>query len=675
MGSAPEQDGSLEGALDDIARLLGSAQPALAAQRAGMLLQDVPGHPLATLFLGSAQRQVGDLDGALRILERLAQAHAGWAAVHYELGLVLGQIGRREAALQSLRQAVHSRADIGEAWLRIADHLVEMGDPAGADAAYANHRVVEGCDPGLLAPATAICDNRLQDAETLLRSQLERNPRDAAALRMLAEVAVRRRRHADAEKLLRHSLELAPESNAARHSLAIVLHGLGRSPEAVAEVDRLLAVEPWNLAYLNLKANVLTQTGDHLGAIVAYAAVLDACPGNARIWVSYGDALKTAGHQAEGIAAYRKGIELAAGFGEAWWSLANLKTLRFSPEDIGTMRRQLDRRDVTGDDRLHLHFALGKALEDGVRYAESFEHYAAGNRIRRESARYDAEATSTYVRLCKALFTADFVEQRHGWGCRSGDPIFIVGLPRAGSTLVEQILSSHTAVEGTMELPNVVGIARSVTALAAAGSQPRHYPEVLATLGADRFLALGERYLSETRARRKAGLPLFIDKMPNNWMHAGLIHLILPNAKIIDARRHPMGCCFSAFKQHFARGQLYTYGLEDLGRYYRDYVDLMAHFDSVLPGRVHRVQYERLIENTEAEVRSLLAYCGLPFEDGCLRFYESERAVGTASSEQVRQPIFREAMDQWRHFEPWLDPLKRALGEEVSRPEPPVSGS
>jgi tetratricopeptide (TPR) repeat protein len=636
-------------------------QPALAAQQAAGVLRSTPDHPLATLFLGVAERQLGNVDRALRILEPLARTHAGWAAAHYELGIALGLLGRREAALQSLQHAVRLKANIGEAWRLIAEHLMETGDPAGADAAYANHRAVEGCDPGLLAPATALCDNRLSDAETLLRAHLERIPGDAAALRMLAEVAMRRRRYADAEELLRRCLELEPDSTAARHSYAMVLYELNRTKAALTETDRLLAVDPWNMAYLNLKANVLAQAGDHENAIGAYAVVLAACPGNARIWVSYGDALKTAGRQAECIAAYRRGIELAPGFGEAWWSLANLKTFRFSTDEVAAMRAQIGRTDITGDDRLHFHFALGKALEDDRQYADSFKHYAAGNRIRREGVVYDAEATSVYVRRCKALYTAHFIAERRAWGCPAGDPIFVVGLPRAGSTLVEQILSSHSAVEGTMELPDVIGIARSLVP-SGGKSQPPYYPEVLATLGAGQFRALGERYLHQTRARRRAGSPFFIDKMPNNWMHVGLIHLMLPNAKIIDARRHPMGCCFSAFKQHFARGQLYTYSLEDLGRYYRDYADLLAHFDAMLPGRIHRVHYERLIEDTETEVRHLLAYCGLPFEDQCLRFHESARAVSTASSEQVRRPIFREALDQWRHYEEWLQPLKQALG-------------
>jgi hypothetical protein len=324
------------------------------------------------------------------------------------------------------------------------------------------------------------------------------------------------------------------------------------------------------------------------------------------------------------------------------------------------MNRQLDRDDLTPEDRFHFHFALGKALEDAGRYEESFAHYAKGNAQRREYIHYDPEETTSQVQRSKALFTAEFF-RAHGGGCEAADPIFIVGLPRAGSTLLEQILASHPLVEGTQELPDVVAIARELGGRKNRADTSK-YPEILASLEPDELRALGERYLSQTRVQRRTDRPLFIDKMPNNWMHVGLIHLMLPNARIVDARRHPLACCFSGFKQHFARGQHFTYGLEDLGRYYSDYVELMAHFDQVLPGRVHRVIYESLVEDTEREVRRLLDYCGLPFDERCLKFYENERAVRTASSEQVRRPINREGLDQWRHYEPWLDPLKRALG-------------
>ena len=658
-----EPVGTLQVALDHTAKLL-AENPSLAIEQAQEILNAVPGHPLATLFIGIARRRLGDLPGALEILEPLALAQPAWAPVHYELGVSLGLAGHGERAVEALRRAVSLKFDIGDAWRLLGDHLTAMGDTAGADAAYANHVKASTRDPRLLAPAAALCENRIAQAEALLRTHLKRHPTDVAAIRMLAEVAARLGRYEDAEALLTRCLELAPGFTAARHNYAVVLHRQNKTVAAQAEIDRLLAIEPRNPGFRNLRAALLARLGEFDQAIHAYAEVLADYPANARMWMSYGHALKTAGRRDECVDAYRRSLELAPGLGEAWWSLANLKTFRFTTSDCAAMRTQLTRPDLTEDDRLHFHFALGKALEDAALYEESFGHYAEGNRLRRAQVPYDADETSAHVRRGRAFFTPEFFAGRKGWGSAAPDPIFVVGLPRAGSTLVEQILSCHSKVEGTMELPDVIGIARRLGGRGRKSDESK-YPEVLATLGADELGALGERYLAQTRIQRKTGVPFFIDKMPNNWAHVGLIHLMLPNAKIIDARRHPMSCCFSGFKQHFARGQHFTYGLEDIGRYYRDYVTLMAHFDAVLPGRVHRVIYEHMVEDTEAEVRRLLEYCGLEFEEACLRFYESERAVRTASSEQVRSPIYRHAVDQWHHYEPWLEPLRRALGPVV----------
>ncbi len=660
MSGAPEPVGTLEVALKHTAKLL-ETEPSLAIEQAQAILEAVPGHPLALLYIGIARRKLGDNGAALGVLEPLARAQPGWAPVHYELGISLGLAGRGEQAVESLRRAVRLKPDIGDAWRMLGDHLTAMGDTDGADAAYANHIKVSTRDPRLLAPAAALCENRIAEAEALLRQHLKQHPTDIAAIRMLAEVAARLGRYEDAETLLTRGLELAPGFTAARHNYAVVLHRLNKSSAALAEIDRLLAVEPRNPGFRNLRAAVLARIGEFDEAIRAYAEVLADYPGNARMWMSYGHALKTAGRRDDCIEAYRKSIELAPGLGEAWWSLANLKTFRFAESDRAAMREQLARPDLTPEDRFHFHFALGKALEDAALYEESFGHYAEGNRLRRKGIPYDAEETSAHVRRTCAFFTPAFFAGRSGWGSPAPDPIFIVGLPRAGSTLVEQILSCHSQVEGTMELPDVIGIARRLGGRQRK-SEASKYPEVLATLDEGQLRALGEQYLAQTRIQRKTGATRFIDKMPNNWAHVGLIHLMLPNAKIIDARRHPMSCCFSGYKQHFARGQHFTYGLEDIGRYYRDYAGLMAHFDAVLPGRIHRIIYERMVEDTEAEVRRLLEYCGLPFEDACLRFYESDRAVRTASSEQVRQPIFRDAVEHWRHYERWLGPLEAALG-------------
>ncbi|MGA0606530.1 tetratricopeptide repeat-containing sulfotransferase family protein [Phenylobacterium sp. VNQ135] len=550
--------------------------------------------------------------------------------------------------------------------------LRRQGETEAAEDAYL--RSVKGSvkDPQMIAAANALVENRLAYAEQLLRERLKAQPTDVAAIRMLAETGMRLGRYEDAENLLARCVELAPSFTPARHNYATVLYRHNKPVEAIAQLDVLLAGDAENPAYLNLKAAALGRIGEYEEAIVHYAKVLGSHPKHPKTWMSYGHALKTVGRQADAVEAYRRSLALAPNLGEAWWSLANLKTVRFTDEDVAAMEAQLRKEELVEDDRFHLHFALGKAYEDRQAYADSFRHYAQGNTLRKYELSYDPEETSIHVRRSKVLFTAEFLKARAGQGSSAPDPIFIVGLPRAGSTLVEQILSSHSQVEGTQELPDIIAMARRLGGLAKKSSAGR-YPDILAELSPQQLYALGEEYLSRAEVHRKLGRPFFIDKMPNNWAHLGFIHLILPNAKVIDARRHPLGCGFSGFKQHFARGQGFTYDLTDIGRYYADYVELMAHFDQVLPGRVHRVIYEQMVTDPEAEVRRLLEYCGLPFEDACLRFYENDRAVRTASSEQVRKPIFTDAADHWRNYDIWLGPLKAALGPVLDAyPEAPA---
>ena len=509
-------------------------------------------------------------------------------------------------------------------------------------------------NPRLIEAALALADNRLHDAEPLLRQHLKEDPFDAAAIRMLAELAGRIGRFKDAENLLRRAVEIAPNFVAARSNLALVLYRQNRVAEALEELEHVSAIDPENLSSANLKAAAFGRIGEYEEALSLYRMVLDRFDGHPRIWLSYGHVLKTVGQAEESIAAYRRAIALAPHFGEAWLSLANMKTLRFTDEDLAQMDAGVAAADISDDDRLHLHFALGKATEDRREAERAFGHYAAGNAIRARQLGYEAQSTSQMVAAMRQTFTPEFYAARQGWGCAAADPVFILGLPRAGSTLIEQILSSHSQIEGTMELPDLPAIAGQL-------GPTQNWPERLATLTADDVQALGESYVERTRIVRKTDRPFFIDKLPNNWAYVGLIQLILPNARIIDARRHPMACCFSNFKQHFARGQSFTYGLRDIGLYYRDYVALMAHFDQVLSGRIARVFHEDMVDDSDGEIRRLLDALGLPFEDACLRFWENDRAVRTASSEQVRRPIFRDGMDQWTQFAPWLGELEAAL--------------
>ena len=660
MTLATEPTGSLEQALAHAGRLL-ATDPALAAVQASEILKVVRDHPQATLLLGASHAARGDSKGAVQILAPLAAAHPNWAKVHLELGLALGRAGRGEQAVAALQRAVSLNPELPSAWRALGDHRAAMGDGAGADAAYANHIRYSTRDPALLTAATALCENRIPEAEALLRAHLLRAPTDVAAIRMLAEVAARLGRHEDAETLLARCLELAPSFHAARQNYALVLYRGNKPEQALVELEALMAVDAANPSYRNLKAVILGRIGDYEPAMALFAGLIEEYPGNAKIWLSYGHTLKTAGKQEPAIAAYRKCIALDPCFGEAYWSLANLKTFRFTADDVAAMRQQLERTGLDLAHRYHFEFSLGKALEDERDYAASFAHYERGNTLRLDTVPYSHALTSNRLRRAREIFTREFYAQRAGYGASAADPIFIVGLPRSGSTLLEQILSSHSAVEGTMELPEIISMTRGLRRQAGPGPNATYY-DALATLDADAVRVLGEQYIERTRIQRKTAAPMFIDKMPNNFVHVGLIHLALPNARIIDARRHPLACCFSCFKQHFARGQNFTYSLQDIGRYYADYVELMAHFDAVLPGRVHRVIYETLVDDTEAEVRRLLEYCGLPFEEGCLRFFENDRPVRTASSEQVRKPIYRDGIDHWRHYEPWLQPLKTALG-------------
>jgi predicted Zn-dependent protease len=609
-------------------RLLAS-RPAVAAEQACEILKVIPQQPQALLILGLARAMAGDVDGSIDALTR----------------------------------AVSLRLDLPDGWLALADQLRIRGDAEAADRAYARYIKAATRDPRLLEAASALCDNRIPETEALLRAHLAQHPNDVAALRMLAEVAARLLRYADSQRLLERCLELAPSFDAARRNYATVLNRQGKSAQALEQCLRLLAKEPHNPGYRSLQAAISANLGDYADAIAAYESVLRQYPQQPKLWTSYGHALRTSGKVPESIAAYRRALSMEPSLGEAWWSLANLKTFRFNDADVAAMRQALARADLADEDRLHFEFALGKALEDAQSYQESFNHYASGNAIRRSQHGYDREENSRYVRRSKQLLTKEFFVERAGAGAEARDPIFIVGLPRAGSTLIEQMIASHPLVEGTMELPELPKMVRE---LANPRQEEGAFLKRLAALSRAELRSLGERYLAETRIMRKTDAPFFIDKMPNNCMYVGLIHLILPNAVIIDARRHPLGCCFSCFKQHFARGQWFTYGLDDLGRYYRDYVELMAHFDGALPGRVGRVFYEALIADPEAELRRLLEHCGLPFDPACLKFYENDRAVRTASSEQVRQPIFREAVEHWLRYEPWLDPLKQALGDVLT---------
>ena len=642
-----------------------SENPRLAELQSQEILNVHPGSEVALRIMAAARRLQGKANGSLALLEPMLSRNSDSPNFLYEYGQSLGAVGRGSDAISTLLKAVRLEPGHAGAWRALGDQYAVAGDDEASREAYEKHFSVSVRHPELIKSIDLLREGKLAKAEQLARDFLKNNPADVSAIRILADVGIKLGQFDDARLLLERCLKLAPDFHLARHNYAVVLVRQQKLEPALVEVEKLLAKEPDNPNFLILKGTILVRMGEHTDALDIYEHVLKDYPNQPRAQMNYGHTLKTVGRIDDSIQAYRQCIKLSPSIGESYWSLANLKTFRFTDEDIELMRSQVTTENGDPNDQAHIAFALGKALEDRKQYDESFKFYQRGNAIRRVNHRHNVRINVfNTARQVKTLNEA-FFKAREGQGCPAPDPIFIVGLPRSGSTLLEQILASHSQVEGTAELTDIITISRRL------GKKSRenpagNYPEVLNELTPQRLRELGEGYLESTRIQR-SNTPFFIDKMPNNFLHIGLIHLILPNAKIIDARRHPMGCCFSCFKQLFARGQTFTYDLDYLGRYYRDYVMLMDHWDRVLPGRVLRVQYEDMVSDTETQIRRLLDYCGLEFEDQCLRFYETKRAIRTPSAEQVRQPIYTQGMDQWRNFEAHLDPLKEALGAILKR--------
>ena len=654
--------GDLQTALKNATDLL-TRDPLLAQEQVEEILMVYPGTVKARRILAVAYRLQKKPRQALDELTPLLPEFSDSPDFLHEIAQCYGAVGRGDDAIKALRRAVSLDPNHAFSWQTLGHQLKVAGDEEGSRHAFEQHFRLSTRHPELVEAVELLRDGKLGKAERIVRDLLKQYPLDVSAMRVLADIGLKVGQLKDAAHLLERCLELAPDFHAARHSYALVLIRLHKPEAALREAEMLLAQEPSNPNFLTLKGSILVRIGDHEQALDLYEKVLNHYPNQARAQMSYGHTLKTVGRLDESIEAYRKCIRLSPEVGEAYWSLANLKTFRFSDDDIEDMRKQVTAKGGDADDQAHLAFALGKALEDRGEYDESFKFYRRGNAIRRIEHRYNPKVNVLEaVRQVRAL-DKSFFEERKGWGCEAPDPIFIVGLPRAGSTLLEQILASHSQVEGTSELQDIIAISRKLANKCRENPSGK-YPENLAGMSEQEFRELGESYLHTTRIQR-SNTPYFIDKMPNNFRHIGLIHLILPNSKIIDARRHPMGCCFSGYKQLFANGQTFTYDLRDIGKYYRDYVRLMDHWHAVLPGRILHVQYEEMVNDTEAQVRALLDYCGLEFEEQCLKFYETDRAVRTPSSEQVRQPIYKDAMDQWRHFEAHLDPLRESLGEEV----------
>jgi len=530
-------------------------------------------------------------------------------------------------------------------------------------------------DPDIARASQAMMADDYISAEGILRAVLQRRPQDFVALRMLGEIAASAGFLSDAEGLFRRALAVAPGFGYARLNLASALHDQERSGEAVAELKKLTDDLLQYEGVKDLYGDALGKVGEYDEAIHFYREILAQNPSNLDIWTRLAFLLKTIGRSDEAIEACKKALEVRGDYGEAWWLLADFKTFKFSDDDINTLRGLVAIPGRSAEDQLRLNFALGKALEDRKDNAASFEQYRAGNAIRAVQVMNDPSRITRYVERCEQLFTPEFMTERAGGGDPSPDPIFVVGLPRSGSTLVEQILASHPMIEGTSELPDIYVLVRGIEPDPRVAPNATPYPELLGDLPDERFRERGSLYVERTRIQRKTDRPFFIDKMPNNWMHVGFIQLILPNAKIIDVRRHPLACGFSNFKQLYSQGQEFSYDLNHFGRHYADYVRLMSHWDRVLPGRVHRLIHERLVEDPEGEIRRLLDYVGVPFDEACLNFHETKRPVRTVSAEQVRQPIRKDKVDEWSAFEAELGPMKDALGTALEHWDDPQNAA
>jgi len=631
--------------------------PALAAAEA--LAGDHPQNRDALYMMAVCQRYLGRIPDALATLARLEKRHPKFSRLFQERGYC--HVARREAepAIQAFVRAVNLNHALAASWKSLQTLFRMTNQPENAANADSHVAKLAQLPPEIVTATGMLEDGELEPAEKIVRDFLLTHGNDVEAMRLLAKIGLELDVLDDAELLLESVLLLAPDYTAARYDYARVLLERHKHARARAELDKLLQLEPDNRAYRMSYAAAWAGLGEHERALVLYRKLLAETPLAEELHLSIGHAQKALGRTAEAIESYRA-ARCRADFGDAYWSLANLKTYRFSEEEIGQMRREESAETTPLEDRYHFCFALGKALEDRGDYAGSFDFYVRGNALKKSSSRYRPETFERNARLQMQVCTREFFAERAGVGSSSDAPIFIVGLPRAGSTLLEQILASHSRVEGTLELPDIPRLAAELVGRDGDHEDPR-YPAILARMQPQEFRRLGEAYLASTLPYR-TGKPHFIDKMPNNFRHIGLIHLILPNARIIDARREPMACCFGNFKQLFASGQEFTYSLEDIARYYSSYVALMNHWDAVLPGKVLKVQHEALVEDLSGHVQRLLAFCGLEFEPGCLEFHKTDRSIRTASSEQVRQPINRAGIDQWRHFEPWLDPLKKALG-------------
>lgn len=660
--SDDEETTGKEDALAKATALLQDGKLLEAIDGAQSVLDEDPNQADALYLLAVAQRYLKQYDRALLSIARLKELRPAYGrACQEEAHTYLAQEKIPEA-IAAYRHAVSLNKSLIASWHGLARLLMDQGDAAQARNALKEFQKLDALPPELLSVRNMTAEGEYFKAERLCRHFLKSHPRHVEGMRLLADLGVKAGVLDDAEFILESAVEFEPDNRFARNDYMNVLYRRQKYAQALAQARLLTSRYPDNLDYRIAYANQCVAVGDYDPALEIYEYAIKKRPAIADLHLVQGHALKTVGRLDEAIDAYRSAYRVRADFGDAYWSLANLKTYRFTDEEVSLMKAAESAPSTYLDDRIHQCFALGKHLEDTHEFEESARYYERGNSLRRSQLRYKSADMSRRLALQAEHCSTEVLNS--GQGHLAADPIFIVGLPRAGSTLLEQILASHSAVDGTHELPNIPALAYRLGGRRRTHESPK-YPANLSELSSKQREKFGKAFIDDARVHR-AGAPYFIDKMPNNFRHIGLIHLILPNAKIIDARRHPMACCFSGYKQLFASGQEFTYGLREVGQYYHDYVKLMEHWDQVLPGKILRVHYEDVVADLETEVSRVLEHCDLPFEKACVEFHKTERSVRTPSSEQVRQPIYTSGLAQWQNFEPWLGPLKDALGPVLS---------
>lgn len=618
------------------------------------LLSDSPEHRDAIYCYAVCQRKLDDSKAALITLQKLQSLEPEHTHALQEFGYNYQALGRDQSAIDAFEKAVQLNPSMHGVW----NALAQMPNYPRADKAERQLAWLRSLPPELVSVSSLIHQNKLHKAEVLCRQFLKRDPHHPEAMRLLAQLGSKFKILDDAEFLLEKCLEFKPDYLQARLDYVEVLHRRQKYHEALEQAEILFKIDP-NPSFEISLGNAQQSVGDYQGATQAYRNVVAKHPDNASVHLALGHALKTSGQVDEAILAYKAAHQAQPGFGDAYWSLANLKTYDFADAEIDAMLEHEASGKISDLDRVQIRFALGKAYEDRQDYESSFKYYQRGNKLKTQELKFDAALIKEGLDFQRQNFDTEFFKQRQSYGHNAADPIFIVGLPRAGSTLLEQILASHSQVDGTLELANIISMAHRFNARQVSSDVPR-YPSVLMDLPEEGFSNLGKQYIKDTQGHRR-GAKFFIDKMPNNFRHIAMLQLMLPNAKIIDARREPMACCFSGYKQLFAEGQEFSYSLETIGDYYCDYVDVMQHWDEVLPGKILRVQHEDVIADLETQVHRILDYCGLDFEQACIDFHKNKRAVRTPSSEQVRQPIYTSGMDQWRNFDAFLGPLKKSL--------------